>query len=148
MKKYLLSITLSLLIGSSLAIADTKQDEQYNKLKPVAYDIFKRSVALAEGADDSYQSLKYTDDKAVWSKARDERRALLVDEKKLGNSLSSPFRYCMHLASYSGMLWGQSVSEGKIDVSTFKSYITAKKDCEDQLNNPPEDKSNLRAVDL
>ncbi|MGJ7325460.1 hypothetical protein ABM057_19355 [Morganella morganii] len=148
MKKYLPSVMLSLLISSSLAIADTQQDELYNKLKPVAYDIFKRSVALAESADDSYQSLKYTDDKTVWRKARDERKALSVDEKKLGNGLSSPFRYCIHLASYSGMLWGQSVSEGKIDVSTFKSYLTAKKDCEDQLNNPPEDKSNLRAVDL
>lgn len=148
MKKYLASIMFPLLISSPLAIADTKQDEQYNNLKPIASDIFKRSVALAEGADDSYQSLKYTDDKTVWRKARDERRALSVDEKKLGDGLSSPFRYCIHLSAQSRLLWGQAIPEGKIDVSTFKSYLTAKKDCEDQLNNPPEDKSNLRAVEL
>ncbi|EJD6043008.1 hypothetical protein M0J40_RS10255 [Providencia rettgeri] len=148
MKKYLLSIMLPLLMTSSLVSANNDTDAQYIKLKPIAEDIFKRSVALAESSYEGYQSFKYADDKTVWRKARDERKALSEDAKKLGKPLASPFQYCIALSIYSTELWGQAISEGKIDVSTFNSYLTAKKDCDHQLNNTPEDKSNLRAVDL
>ncbi|HHR5860139.1 TPA: hypothetical protein ACS7W9_002889 [Providencia alcalifaciens] len=148
MKKYLLSIMLPLLMASSFVSANNNSNAQYIKLKPVAEDIFKRSVALAEGSYDGYQSFKYADDKTVWRKARDERKAISEDVKKLGKPLGSPFQYCIVLSIYSTELWGQAISDGKIDVSTFNSYLTAKKDCKNQLSNPPEDKSNLRAVDL
>ncbi|UPQ37728.1 hypothetical protein LV777_10270 [Providencia rettgeri] len=148
MKKYLLGIMLPLLMTSSFVSANNNTDAQYVKLKPIAEDILKRSVLLVENSYDSYQSFKYADDKTVWRKARDERKAISEDTKKLGKPLGSPFQYCIALSIYSTELWGQAISEGKVDVSTFNSYLTAKKDCETQLNNPPEDKSNLRAVDL
>ncbi|HHR6128538.1 hypothetical protein [Providencia huaxiensis] len=149
MKKILVHVMLPLLMTSSLAIAESTKEETYSELKPIASDIYHRSIALVELIPDSYQSYSYTDDKAVWRKAKDERNALSNEAKKLGNVLSSPFKHCIQLANFSGSLWGQSMSgDGKMDSSFFQMYTTAKKDCKYQLDNLPEDKSNLRAVDL
>ncbi|WP_368919999.1 hypothetical protein [Providencia vermicola] len=147
MKKLLLAITLTCI---SLSIhATEKEQDYYEALKPMASNIYQRSIVLVESIPDSYQSYKYQDDKSVWRSNRDESNSLPNDVEKLGDIWLSPFSSCISLGKSAGNLWSMSMAnKGQMNPDMFKMYLTAKKDCENQLNNPPEDKSNLGAVDL
>ena len=147
MKKLLLAISLACV---SLSIhATEKEQDSYEALKPIASSIYQRSIVLVESIPDSYQSYKYQDDKSVWRSNRDESNTLPNDVEKLGDIWLSPFSSCISLGKSAGNLWSMSMAnKGQMDPDMFKMYLTAKKDCKYQLDNLPEDKSNLRAVDL
>ncbi|MTC39265.1 hypothetical protein GKR70_12205 [Providencia alcalifaciens] len=147
MKKLLLAISLTCV---SLSIhATEKEQDSYEALKPIASSIYQRSIVLVESIPDSYQSYKYQDDKSVWRSNKDESNTLPNDVEKLGDIWLSPFSSCISLGKSAGNLWSMSMAnKGQMDPDMFKMYLTAKKDCKYQLDNLPEDKSNLRAVDL
>ncbi|CDH05007.1 exported hypothetical protein [Xenorhabdus bovienii str. oregonense] len=123
--------------------------KEYETLKPLAQEVLEQSVKLAEGIYQGYQSHRYGDGK-IWREQRAELNALKKKRNQLGVIVfKHHFGQCSKLINAVDGLWRSAMgSDNTISLSFFDTYVEAEKSCQYVIDNPPEDNSNLRAVDL